>query len=173
MSFDQPRIWKGSGRLSAVAFNRQQAASKFVGQQTSRLERTMSHPTLETPGRGYPYFFARITSASAISGKVNRWSYGFEEIRYNTSTKEWEAVAPIGTATAPVGLSGTAISAIEGGNDGAVVMPGVEITNIPPGFEVKPLEVGCPVLILTSRAMDGTVQFVISPLPNAIDGACE
>lgn len=172
MSFDQPRIWKGAGRLSPVAFNRQQDASKYVGENTSRLNRTVSHPAVQTQGRGYPYFFARITSATAITGKVNRWTYGFEEIRYNPSTKEWDTVAPVGAATSPVGVSGSAISAIEGGNDTAVVMPGVQVSNIPAGFEVKPLEVDCVVLILTSRATDGTVQYVISPLPNAIDGSC-
>lgn len=172
MSFDQPRIWQGSGRLSPVAFNRQQAASSFVGPRTSAIQRTVSHPAVQTPGRGYPYFLGRITSATAISGKVNRWTYGFEEIRYNPSTQEWDTVEPVGAATSPVGVSGTAVSIVEGGNDSAVVMPGVEVANIPAGFSVKPLEVGCPVLILTSRATDGTVVYVISPLPNAIDGSC-
>lgn len=172
MSFDQPRIWQGSGRLSAVAFNRQQAASKYVGQRTSAIERTVSHPAVQTPGRAYPYFLARITGSTAISGKVNRWTYDFEELRYNPSTKEWDTVEPVAPATSPVGVSGTAISAIEGGNDGAVVMPGVQVSNIPAGFSVKPLETGCVVLILTLRATDGTSVYVISPLPNAIDGSC-
>lgn len=172
MSFDQPRIWKGSGRLSPVAFNRQQSASKFVGQRTSAIERTVSHPAVQTQGRAYPYFLARITGSSAISGKVNRWSYTFEEIRYNPSTKEWDTVAPTPPATAPVGVSGTAVSAIEGGNDSAVVMPGVAVSNIPAGFSVKPLDTGCVVLVLTCRTTEGSSVYVISPLPNAIDGSC-
>jgi len=166
MSYDQPRIWKGSGRLSPVAFNRQQQTSKYVGQKAATLDRVCSHPAVQTGGRAFPYFFAKITSATPISGKVNRWTYGFEELRYNPSTQEWE------TASTGEPVSGTAISAIEGGNDAAVVMPGVEVSNIPAGFDVKPLEVGCPVLILTARTVTGSVQFVISPLPNAIDGSC-
>lgn len=172
MSFDQPRIWQGSGRLSPVAFNRQQAASSFVGPRTSAIQRTVSHPAMQTPGRAYPYFLARITGSTAISGKVNRWTYEFEELRYNPSTQEWDTVEPVGAATSPVGVSGTAISAIEGGNDGAVVMPGVQVANIPAGFEVKPLETGCVVLVLTCRTTEGSSVYVISPLPNAIDGNC-
>jgi hypothetical protein len=172
MSFDQPRIWQGAGRLSAVAFNRQQAASKYVGQKTSAIERTVSHPAVQTPGRGFPYFFARITGSTPITGKVNRWSYDFEELRYNPTTQEWDTVEPVSPATSPVGVSGTAISAIEGGNDGAVVMPGVQVANIPAGFEVKPIETDCVVLILTVRTTEGGTAYVISPLPNAIDGSC-
>jgi hypothetical protein len=172
MSFDQPRIWKGKGRVSPVSFNRQQESSRYVGSRKSSIERTVSHPAVQTQGRAYPYFFARITGSTPITGKVNRWQYDFEEIRYNPSTKEWDTVEPVSPATSPVGVSGVAISAIEGGNGTAVVMPGVQVSNIPAGFDVKPIETDCVVLILTVRTTEGGVAYVISPLPNAIDGAC-
>lgn len=173
MSYDNPRIWRGKGRLSAAAFNRQQEVSNYVAPRRQVVQRTMDHPDLKTQGRMLPYFLGRITSATPVSGASHRWLYEFEEIRYDVTADEFVTVQPPTGQTVPVGVTGQARSLIEYGNDGAVVMPGVEVSNIPATFTVKPLEIGCPVLVLTCRATDGTAVFVISPIPNAIDGPCE
>ena len=119
-----------------------------------------------------PHLLAKIDSSTAISGAVNRGLY-------NWTIAELQPTA-VGSGhdfakrTGELWHTGQALNVCEAANTSTFVGPNVQVSNIPTGFSVKPVE-GFVLLYPTHRAnvsgAGGEIMWLFYSA-NSIDGTC-
>jgi len=162
---NRTRFSHGSGALTARDLNRLRDTSRVVEQLGPALPQAVR--MTETPGKILPYFWANITGHSTWGSYRYRWTYSFEEMR-------WE-IASDGPVSITAGIIGTdnLYNMNEAFNDNAatVLAPGYTVANIPAGFSYQPISTGTMALVFPHVTETGEQIFVFDK-PNTIDGSC-
>ena len=119
-----------------------------------------------------PFILAKIDSYTAITGAVNRWVYDWTVAELQPTT--------VGTGhdflkrTGELYYTGKALNVCEAANTSTFVGPNVQVSNIPTGFSVKPVE-GFVLIYPTHRAnvsgAGGEIMWLFYAA-NSIDGTC-
>lgn len=115
--------------------------------------------------RRHQFFPAIITEATADGD--NRWSYEIDEVtKTDAGYGEW--------TTRVGGRSGTARNIYEDMNAATGIQGnGIDIANLPDGFEIKPAPVDLIVHVTrVVEATTGTLEYWFAHV-NAVDGECD
>ncbi len=113
-------------------------------------------------------WLAKLTSASAMSSEDNRWEYQWEEVVASDTAGDFDTVSGGRTHT----THGLAYNLNEAFNDDAGVQGnGVDLGNLPSGFEMQPL--GVCVVEMTGPFGDSGNEWCLFEAINSIDGECE
>lgn len=162
---NRTRFSRGSGALTAHDLNRIRDMSRVSETYGPRLPQAAK--MTETQGKMLPYFWAKITGHSSWSTFLYRWTYSFEEMRWD--------VAGDGMVSITAGIVGTdnAYNMNEAFNDNAAVVlaPGYTTSLIPGGFSYQPISTGTVVLMHVHVTEDGSQIFVFDKV-NVLDGEC-
>ena len=131
-----------------------------------------THTKSNERGLNRPYFLAKITGSSLISGESNRYEYAWTEVLLNNEE---------GFTTRTGGRSGTkALNLCEMSNTSTHVGAGVDLEGgaYPAGFSMMPIGkcgddtlVNLVVVMFGIRDSDGTLRDVFC-LGNEHDGVC-
>lgn len=155
--------------------DRNRIARYDEGRKSAELE-----VSARVQAQGIPWMLAKIDSATAISGAVNRWLY--------TWTRAQLRPTAVGTGhdfqlrAGEAWETGQALNVCEAANSATFVGPGVNPANIPAGFTVQPVS-GYVMLWACRRANETTGTPPVPTVgggeimwlfyaPNAIDGSC-
>ena len=163
---NRTRFNAGTGVLTARDLNRLRDTSLAMERLGPAIPQAVR--MTETPGKVLPYFWAKITGHSMWGTYQYRWTYSFEEMRWDIAS---ETVISI---TAGLVGADNAYNMNEAFNDNlaTVLSPGYEVANIPAGFYYQPISTGTVVLMHTHVTDTGRQIFVFDKA-NVIDGQCE
>lgn len=171
-----PEISKGLGKLTPDLWARLMAMLRDYESNASGVVRR----GVAAPHVGSPYFMAKLTACTAVSGAI-RWSYTFTEVYSNGST----------FVAADNAQTGTAYNLCEMSNAGDYVGTGVDMggADYPDGFNMMPigmtantfdpatgtygtLDVDVVVMMFNVRDADGA-QARVFFAANSHDGECD
>jgi hypothetical protein len=163
----KPTITHGLGALTPQTWRE---ISTVVNQGLAQVR------SVPADGGDRQYFTAKITAATQVSG-LARWSYDFEQVRWDTSA------SPPTVYTVPNGLTQASVNGqdrkawntLEAANTsssayGIAVTGGINLVSTA-GFTVRAVPTGALVEMMAVRDKDGKFVYQFSA-PNPIDGTC-
>jgi len=160
-------------RLSATSTGK---VGPLTPGQVRHLARETNRPQLKgqqaSTSQQADWFIAKIKASPVLlSGSTTRWRYAWEEVVLKDDNTVITTATRRASGTAATTYAINLCELCQAGG-GTKAGPGVTISSIPSGFEVKPIAENTCVIMHALRRASGKQLFCFS-MPNAIDGTCQ